>query len=204
MNPRAWIVLLVVTSPFTGRSLSANDRMIESELADSYHYVDHYEVLIDAPSEDVWPHLLDMGSWMHGFDMLHESGPTGSEGQVLRIYEGQDFFLEIVKIIPGRVLVGVNLPSNMEGEESVGISMMTLTDVDGKTLVSNFMSRRYDWAEDAPNPLKERRGSGAFRELNRSLWEDSLARLKALAEHSRSGDRSHRANGSGAKAASRT
>ncbi|MEJ2133557.1 MAG: hypothetical protein P8Y95_18495 [Gammaproteobacteria bacterium] len=131
---------------------------------------------------DVWPHVVDVGEWMHGFDMQHESGPMKSEGEVLRLYEGQDFFFQIVKVIPERMMVAVNLPSSMQGERSVGVSMITLAAVDDKTLVSNFMSRQYDWSEQAPNPVKARRQSEEFREFNRTTWRGFLTRLKQLAE----------------------
>ena len=36
----------------------------DNELANAYHYVDRYEILIDASPQEVWPRLLDLGSWM--------------------------------------------------------------------------------------------------------------------------------------------
>jgi hypothetical protein len=84
---------------------------------------------------------------------------------------------------PASLRVLANLPSNIEGEESVGIAMMTLTEVDGKTLVSNFMARHYDWTGDGPNPLRDRRASDEFRESNRAAWEGQLLpRLRELVE----------------------
>src|SRR5690606_42014095 len=76
--------------------------VVESEFANAYHYVDRYEVMIDAPPEEVWPKLLDFASWMHEFDMVHQSGPKTAEGAVYRIYEGQNFFFEIATVVPER------------------------------------------------------------------------------------------------------
>ncbi len=186
---RARLNLFIVVSAISAaaQSVSAQEGIIESNLSDSYHYVDHYEVLIDAAPGDVWPHVLDFASWMDRFDMLHESGPVRAEGQILRPYEGQEFLVEIVKLIPERIVVSVNLPSSSEGEESVGISMITLAEVDGRTLVSNFMSRQYDRSQDAPdqdapNRSKARRASEEFKDFNRTLWDGFLANLKRLAE----------------------
>lgn len=156
--------------------------IVDSDLADAYYFVDHYEVLIDRAPEQVWPHLLDFSSWMYEFSMSHVSGPRNGEGAILRIYEGQDFFFEITKIVPNRMIVGINHPSTMQGEESVGIAMFTLTELDGKTLVSNFVSREYHWTQQGPNPLRATRESAEFQESTRATWDTFLARLRELAE----------------------
>lgn len=182
MKSIAYILILALANVFAANSSMADSSMLESEFADSYHYVDHYEVMIDASPQEVWPHILDLRSWMHEFNMLHESGPPGSEGEILRLYEGQDFFLQVVKIIPERMILSVNLPSSIGGEDSVGVSMMTLAEVDGGTLVTNFMSRRYDGAGDAFTGLQERRNSDEYKEFNERMWTDFLLRLKELVE----------------------
>jgi len=162
----------------------AEDFIIDSELAASYHFVATYEILIDRPPADVWPVVIDQASWTD-FAMIHESGPRNAEGEVLRLYPEQEFFIEIIELIPERMFVVANLPSTIDGEESVGIAMMTLADVDGKTLVTNFMARHYNWTGDGPNPLRARRASAEFREFNRAGWEDQLLpRLRDLVEAS--------------------
>lgn len=156
--------------------------IMDSELADSYHFVDRYQVVIDRPADEVWPQLLDFGSWMFDFDMEHVSGPYRGEGEVFRIYGGQDFFLEVVKLIPGRLIVVVNQPSSMQGEQSVGIAMLTLAETGGATLVSNFVSRQYDWTQDGPNPLRATRASDSFQATTRNQWQQHLLRLRELVE----------------------
>lgn len=182
MQPFAQVLLPIACLLVPGLA-SAQAFIVASDRADSYHFVDHYEVLIDRSPEEVWPHLLDFGSWMYELSMTHVSGPRNGEGEVLRLYEGQDFLFEITKIVPKRMIVGINHPSTMQGEESVGVAMFTVTEVDGKTLVSNFMSRQFHWTQEGPNPLRATRESAQFREANRVMWEDNfLARLRELAE----------------------
>jgi hypothetical protein len=118
--------------------------------------------------------------------MIHESGPVGAEGEVLRLYEGQDFFVEIAKIVPGRMIVLVNLPSTFQGEEMVGVGMLTLTEIDGTSLVSAFMSRQVSGPAGAVDPLRARRESAEYRELNRQMWQERFfGRLRELAEAAR-------------------
>lgn len=170
------IVLLVM------RTTHAEPFIIDSKLADSYHFVDSYEILIARPPADVWPLLVDQSLWLNS-EMTHESGPRNAEGEVLRLYPGQEFFIEIADMIPERMFVVANLPSNIDGEESVGIAMMTLTNVAGSTLLSIFMARHYYWTGDGANPVRARRESAEFREFNRATWEDELLpRLRDLAE----------------------
>lgn len=174
--------LLLVVSVFIGRAASADPAIVESALGDSYHFVDTYEILIDETPDKVWPHLVDVASWMYEFSMIHESGPKAAEGAVFRLYEGQDYFMQLAKLVPGRLLVAVNLPSSVGGEELVGIAMLTLTEIEGKTLVSNFMARQSVWTRDAPNTLRMRRESAEFQESTQERWNRFLARLRELAE----------------------
>jgi len=182
MRSFTWIGL-VTGALLPAGPVRAQPVIIDSELATAYHFVDHYEILIDAPAEVVWPQLLDLRAWMEGFDYTLVAGTPHTEGAVMRLYESQDFLVEIVKIIPQKLLVLVNLPSVMQGEESTGLAMLTLTDVDGKTLVASFMSRQYYWPLAEPNPFRARRESAEYQEFNRAGWEERmLPRLRALVE----------------------
>ena len=60
--------------------------------------------------------------------------------------------------------------------------MLVLTDLGGETLVSTFWSRHFAWLQDAPNPLRERRESQEYLDLNLNNQTAILARLKQLAE----------------------
>ena len=71
---------------------------LESNEGESYYYTDHYEIVIDKPVSDVWPFIIDMGSWMAGLNDANDSSPIGAEGEVIRLYG--NFYIEIVKVIP--------------------------------------------------------------------------------------------------------
>ena len=180
-------LLIAASASILGRATHADTMIIDSRLADAYDFVDTYEILIDAAPDDVWPHLVDVASWMYEFSMIHESGPQQAEGEVFRLYEGQDYFLELVKLVPGKLMVGVNLPSLAAGEQLTGIGMFTLTEVDGKTLVSNFMARHSAWIETAPNTLRDTRESADFQQRTRDRWNRFLSRLRELSEDTYTG-----------------
>jgi hypothetical protein len=165
-----------------GRVACADTTIIDSELADLYHFVDTNEVLINASPEEVWPHLVNLGSWMYEFSMIHESGPRHAEGEILRLYEGQDFFLQLTKLVPGKLMLGVSLPSLEQGEELTGIGMFSLTEVNGKTLVSSFLARQSAWTLDTRNTLRETRQSAEFQQNTSDRWNRFLTRLRELAE----------------------
>lgn len=149
----------------------------------SYHYVSHYSVEIAAPVADVWIQLTDLDSWMYEFDLAPESGVAGQEGEVLRLYEDQDFFIQTTKVIPNELLVFANLPSSMHGEYSTGAAVITLNESNGITTVNLTMSRRYSWEGTEPNPNITMRESAEFQERARAMWQDRfLDRLKTLVE----------------------
>lgn len=181
---RSAIRILIASSVLAAWGAFAETVIIDSDLADSYHFVDTYEILIDRPPEVVWPYLLDVASWMYELSMIHESGPHSGENEVYRLYEGQDYFMEITKLIPGKLMVAVNLPSTTQAEESVGVGMFTLTEIDGKTLVSNVMSRHFAWKQESPNPLRAQRESEEFQKSTQATWGKFLGRLRELAEGS--------------------
>jgi uncharacterized protein YndB with AHSA1/START domain len=164
----------------------ASETLTAEPGSDSYHFVSHYSVEIDAPVEEVWKHLVDLGSWMYEFEMAHVSGSPGRAGQVLRLYEGQEFLVQVIDVVPEELLVIANLPSNFRGERSTGTGVMTLHWNGSATTVSLTMSRRYEAEEpDSPGFDEQRavRESVEFRSATRAMWQDRfLARLRSLAE----------------------
>jgi hypothetical protein len=149
----------------------------------SYHFVSHYSVEVDASARAVWKQLVDVGSWMYEFELSVESGTPGREGEVRRLYSGQEFFIEITKIIPDELLVFANLPSKHNGEYSTGVAVITLSESDGITAVNLTMSRRFSWESAEPNPHRSVRESPEFHENARAMWQDRfLGRLKSLVE----------------------
>ena len=150
---------------------------------DSYNFVAHYRVQIDAPREAVWPFLIDFKSWMYEFELSTVSGTPGSEGQVLRLYEGQDFRIQVSRVIPYETVAIVNLPMTFEGEFGTGTAVMTLHDTEGGCEMALTMSRRYTWQGEGENPLRTTRETAEFHQRTDAMWQDRfLSRLKALAE----------------------
>ena len=150
---------------------------------DSGHYVSHYSIAIDAPIEVVWENLIDVGSWMYEFELSLVSGMPGEEGEVRRLYDGQDFLIEITKVIPNEVLVFANLPLSFNGEHSTGVAVITLDKVNDRTKVRLTMSRRYSSESGATNTQKSMRESAEFSERSKAMWQDRfLGKLKSLAE----------------------
>ena len=149
----------------------------------SYHFVSHYSIEVSAPASAVWNQLVDVGSWMYEFELSLESGTPGQEGETRRLYSGQDFFIEITKVIPNELLVFANLPSSFDGEYSTGVAVITLSESSGITTVRLTMSRRYSWESAEPNPQRSMRESLEFRERTRAMWQERfLGRLRSLVE----------------------
>ncbi|MBT5031134.1 MAG: hypothetical protein HOM55_02435 [Proteobacteria bacterium] len=167
---------------------SAETSSFNTKLSNSYYYTDHHEIVIDRSAEEVWKHVINLGSWMYDLAMVHESGPTNGEGEVregevLRLYEGQDYFFEVSKMVYGRLLVGINLPvTTPEGEITEGLAMITLTESNGKTEVSVFMNRKYSWPHESPNPARDTRESEEFASSRRDTFRRFLVRLRDLSE----------------------
>jgi len=159
----------------------SSESLIDEPDGQSYNFVSHYSVEIDAPAKQVWKHLVDLGSWMYDFEMKTVAGFDKLEGRVLRLYEGQDFHVQITKAVSDKLLVIANLPTSMEGEQlASGISVTTLTEHAGKTNVGLTMSRRYVWTGQGENHLKARRQSEAFIRNTRANWNRFLGKLAEL------------------------
>ncbi len=154
---------------------------LNSEVGNSYYYIDHYEATIEKPVSDVWPFIIDMGVWMPGLKEVNESSPAAIEGEVFRLYD--NFHMEVVKVIPEKMILLVNLPNIQEGEKTQGTTMITLSEENGKTLVSLIMNRIYLWPKSEKNILRERRESSEFVNSRNHMYKQGLlARLKKLSE----------------------
>jgi hypothetical protein len=62
------------------------------------------EITIDRPVNDVWPHILDLGSWMSHLHFQTIKGERGNEGEVRRVtLEGttpyHPYFITTVRVI---------------------------------------------------------------------------------------------------------
>ena len=165
------------------QAATASETLTAEPDGSSYHFVSHYSIDVAAPAKEVWKHLVALDSWMSELDLTLESGNPGQEGEVRRLYSGQDFFIEITKVVPDELLVFANLPSRFNGESSTGVVVITLNESSGTTTVKLTMSRRYSWDSGEANPQRSMRESPAFRERTRAMWtERFLPKLKSLAE----------------------
>lgn len=161
---------------------TASETLTPEPAPDTYNYVSTYRVGIDAPAAAVWPHLINLGSWMYDFEMAPEQGEAGTVGQVLRLYAGQDFFVQILGMTPNENLVVANLPAMFRDEYSTGVAVMDLVETEGRTTLSLTMSRRYTWQGEGENPLRAMRSSDEFKQGSEATWNRFLDRLKSLAE----------------------
>lgn len=149
----------------------------------SYRFVSYHSVAIDAPVDVVWTQLLDLKSWMYEFELATVSGERGQVGEVLRLYEGQAFMIQLIALVPNEVLVMANLPSTFQGETSTGIGVMSLYRQEGQTIVELTMSRRYTWMGEGVNEQRKTRESETFVQGVEEMWRGRfLARLRCLAE----------------------
>ena len=164
-------------------SATGSESVTPEPADDTYNFVSHYRVNIAAPVELVWPVLMDLKSWMYEFELLTVAGEQGSEGQVLRLYAGQDFMIQLTKVIPNELLSFVNLPLTFREELATGVSVITLQETTHGSSVSVTMSRRYTWQGEGENPLRTTRETAEFHKRTDAMWQDRfLTRLKALAE----------------------
>ena len=100
-----------VTAVFVVSQTTASETVTPEPDESSYHFVSQYGVEIGAPVSTVWNQLIDLSSWMYEFDLVLESGTPGKEGEVRRLYLGQEFFIEIIKLIPNELMVFSIYPS---------------------------------------------------------------------------------------------
>ena len=176
------IVLVLVAMVTT--AATASETITPEPDESAYHYVSHYSIKIDAHARDVWSQLIDLSSWMYEFELPVDSGTRGQEGEVRRLYSGQDFLIEITKIIPNELLVFANLPISFNGEYSTGVAVITINERDGSSTVMLTMSRRYSWDSAEPNQQRAMRESPEFQEQARAMWNDRfLPKLKSLVEN---------------------
>ena len=76
-----------------------------------------------------------------------------------------------------------NLPSVENGEQSQGIAMVSVADVNGNTLVSIFMCRIYLGSEASNNAQRLTRESAEFAKQRKEVFQNNfLKKLKSLAE----------------------
>ena len=152
---------------------------------DTYNFVSHYSVLIKASPEEVWSVLIQLDKWMYDFELKPLAGNDGQAGQILNLYAGQPFQIQISAAQPNRLLVIQNLPITFKNEYGTGTTVTTLHKTGEGTEVSLTMSRRYSFKGVGDNALRKQRESEVFQQQTRAMWEQRfLPKLKELVEHS--------------------
>jgi uncharacterized protein YndB with AHSA1/START domain len=182
LSRRVRVVLLFGVAMLVSDTLFASGTLVPEPGSDSYRFVSHYRITIDVPVSTVWKHLVDVGAWMYEFDMTLESGVPGEVGEIRRLYSGQEFLVQITKVVPNEMLAISNLPSTFNGEYSTGVSVITLNESNGGTVVDLTMSRRYEWRGEGENPMQARRASAEFNASTDATWGRFLERLRSLCE----------------------
>ena len=176
-----YLATLLIVSMISGTSYATVSITDEVDGA-SYNLVSTHRVDISATRAAVWKNLKNLKSWMYDFELSHHSGPEGEVGEVLRLYPGQDFFVQITSMTPTESMVFSNLPSSFRGEYSTGSAVIVLGAENGKTVVSLVMSRRYTWVAEGENPMKAQRSSQEFVDQTNATWSRFLERLRELSE----------------------
>ncbi|MEW5250033.1 SRPBCC family protein [Microbulbifer sp. 2201CG32-9] len=174
-------IISAIAFSLVSASAAAQIYDLETDLGDSYYYTDHFEITIDKPADRVWPQLLHMGQWMPWMAVEGGDSKPVTEGDRVNLYG--DVTIEVVKVIPRKMILLANLPHTDRGEQSQGIAMISIAESDGKTLVSLFMNRIYHWFDEAENPQRATRVSADFASQRQATFRDRfLAKLKQLAE----------------------
>ena len=175
-------IIVAIALSLASGSAPAQIYDLEADLGKSYYYTDHFEITIDKPTDRVWPQLLHMGQWMPWMATEGTDSKPVSEGDRVNLYG--DVQIEVVKIVPQKMILLANLPHTDRGEQSQGIAMISISESNGKTLVSLFMNRVYYWFDAAENPQRATRASADFANQRRATFRGKfLAKLKQLAEN---------------------
>ncbi|PCJ27257.1 MAG: hypothetical protein COA96_03480 [SAR86 cluster bacterium] len=183
LNSVASIVsITLICLIFPSRLLNAQISPVDIDLGDSYYYTDHFDITIGRSVSVVWPHILEMSSWMPWMAETNSTSSTVAEGDLIRLYD--DFYIEVAKIIPENMVLLVNLPNSQEGEATQGIAMVTIKEIDAdNSVVSIFMSRIYYWFGENENQQRTTRESEEFSNSRQTTFKNNfLSQLKQLAE----------------------
>ncbi len=175
------LCLLAFAANFT-YSLNASYYLVNEPDEKSYNFVSTHSILIKAKPLEIWPQLVNFRDWMVDFDLSIYKGVEGQVGQVLRLYDGQDFFVQITSIIPYEQITLVNLPANVFSELSFGNTTIVLFEHDKHTEVRLIMSRRYTYLGTGENVALTKRKSVDFQENATRTWEEYLGVLKSSVE----------------------
>ena len=124
---KLFLTILVAVSAY-----SHGDKAKETFFLESLDYAVHYEIILNASPEDIWPYILDLELWLP-FKVVHVEGEKNRAGELKYITTpNQSVYLKVLNIIPFKHF------SNKRGVNSDGVGPgiyghMGLTELDGKT-----------------------------------------------------------------------
>lgn len=178
--------------------------LIQTAAAIDHHagYVSLAEMVIDAPPEAVWPHLVNVKSWIYDFHFETVAGRAGEQGEVQYLWPASVEVLnatlstppeertaekasafKTLKLIPNKLWFA-SLPTKCDqsGLVSQGVNLVLLHPLSGRTHVTAIRSKE-SLCPSAEVRAKTQDGMTAYQPVAQNRWmEKYLPRLKALAE----------------------
>src|SRR5688572_4451745 len=98
------------------------------------------EMLLDAPVDKAWKHVLDYPSWQSYSSVEHVSGPPSQDGEVVRLRKDEKgfafppYYARTIKLDPPRRVVWKTYPESTGGQgDFFGIVEFQLHEAQGKT-----------------------------------------------------------------------
>jgi hypothetical protein len=161
--------------------------MSESNQIAPVYVIRRGEILLEAPIDVVWPHIVDYPSWTSYSVRELVAGRPGEEGEVIRLkkeekgYSSPPFYARTVKIEPGRRILWKTYREAADGDEGYfGFVDFQLSPENGKTrFVSNgiyeFLVAYQD--ESELDVFRERR-----HQISETVFATTRAKLKQRVE----------------------
>ena len=123
------LCLIILNEATAAEEVDAESKVLLQTL----DYAAHYEIMINAPPEDVWPYTLDLELWLP-FKVVHIEGEKNKPGELKYITtdKGKSLYLKILNIIPFKQY-SEKYGVNRDGVGSGTYGHFSLTELDGKT-----------------------------------------------------------------------
>lgn len=145
------------------------------------------EFAINAPTAEVWRHVVNYPSWQNYSSVQHISGESGGEGEIVLLRKDEEgftfppYYARTIRLETQRRAIWKTYPEKRTPEtDFFGIVEFRLEDRQGKTQFS------YNTLYEFMVPYTDKRELDAFRDREGENFNNLLAaifpKLKALAE----------------------
>jgi len=144
------------------------------------------EMLLAAPIEEVWPHVLNYPSWQNYPRLQHVSGRPGEEGEVVLLMKEEKgftfppYYARTIKLEPPHRVIWKTYPQVAQEINFFGIVDFTLAEAQDKTRF------RYDMLYEFLVPHRTEDELKAFHtqqdENFQALFSVTLPKLRSLVE----------------------